>query len=107
MRGPVSLRSMLIGVCSLCLQNSVRLYSTPLSRAKVCQEVGIRLGPEPRHVPNAHPAVLDRRSFSVGHVGEIAEETLQRALLLLGGEDVQRREVPRAEVGRMGHAGGA
>src|SRR4051812_2716566 len=106
MRGPVSLRSMLIGVPPFDLK-SARLYSTSLLRAKARQQFFVRLRAEPRHIGNARPAVLDRRALAIGHMAEIAEEALQCDLLLLGGKNVQRRQIARSEIRRMRHAGRA
>ena len=44
---------------------------------------------------------------AIGHVAEIAEEALERDLLLLRRQDVQGREIAGAEIRRMRHAGGA
>src|SRR5947209_18481181 len=103
MRGPASLRSMLIGVSSLDLKSALP-YFMPWSRAKAGQQLGIRLGTETRHIGDRHPAVLDRHARCVGHMAEIAEEAFERDLFLFGGEDMQRREITGPKVRRMWHA---
>src|SRR5947209_4339931 len=103
MRGPVSWRVMLI--VSLPFFGR-RLYFTTGSDAKA-HELCVRSGPEPRQVRDLHHAVLDRDAHTVGGVVEIAEEAFQRDGLFLRGEDVERRQIARAEIGRMRHAGRA
>src|ERR1044072_319259 len=82
-----------------------RAMTTERLCAKAGQQFFVWLRPEPRHVRNGDPAVLDRYALAIRHVSEIAEETLERALFLLRGEDVQGREIAGAEIGRMRHAG--
>src|SRR5438874_581761 len=102
MRGPVSWRMTLIWFAPFRFRD-VREDELDL----IAHQRFVRIRAKARHVRDLRPAILDRHARAIRHVGEIAEESFERDLLLLHREDMQGCEIAWTEIWRMRHAGRA